>query len=200
MAGANSETITVYVSGLWRYYIHTISAIFSTPGHDCTSSIFPIFFRYTFRLLALVSLSSPLYPPSCFWCRCMFLHHLRLRYAAIGFQLLWRGYYVRTRYRVKEKVHTYHQKTGKNKRASVWPVLLSVYPLFGKTEKIVRLVVAQGVRRGQLSVFAPSYLRTVAVVPVTQGGYTICMYVVWYPAIVAEIGRKAGRVCTRLDL
>lgn len=36
-------------------------------------------------------------------------------------------------------------KTGKNKRASVWPVLLSVYPLFGKTEKIVRLVVAQGV-------------------------------------------------------
>lgn len=37
-------------------------------------------------------------------CRSMFLHHLRLRHAAIGFQLLWRGYYVRTRYRVKEKV------------------------------------------------------------------------------------------------
>lgn len=36
--------------------------------------------------------------------RCMFLHHQRLRYAAIGFQLVWRGYFVRTRYRVKEKV------------------------------------------------------------------------------------------------
>ncbi|CAN0047892.1 unnamed protein product, partial [Ectocarpus fasciculatus] len=36
--------------------------------------------------------------------RCMFVHQLRLRRAAIGFQLVWRGYFVRTRYRVREKV------------------------------------------------------------------------------------------------
>eukprot|EP00903_Cladosiphon_okamuranus_P017842 g16420.t1 len=41
--------------------------------------------------------------------RCLYLHHIRLRHAAIGFQLLWRGYYVRTRYRVREKVQELKQ-------------------------------------------------------------------------------------------
>lgn len=56
-------------------------------------------------VLLLHCFSAPLlHSPPSFCSRCMFLHHLRLRRAAIGFQLLWRGYYVRTRYRVKEKV------------------------------------------------------------------------------------------------
>lgn len=58
-------------------------------------------------------ISVPPYPyfrspssPSLLSCvfRCMFVHQLRLERAATGFQLLWRGYYVRTRYRVREKV------------------------------------------------------------------------------------------------
>ncbi|CAN0071015.1 unnamed protein product, partial [Ectocarpus sp. 12 AP-2014] len=36
--------------------------------------------------------------------RCMFVHQLRLRRAAVGFQLVWRGYFVRTRFRVREKI------------------------------------------------------------------------------------------------
>ena len=61
--------------------------------------------RKTSRVLPLHSPigTNPSCVLNCFF-RCMFVHQLRLRRAAIGFQLIWRGYYVRTRYRVREKV------------------------------------------------------------------------------------------------
>lgn len=36
--------------------------------------------------------------------RCVYFHQLRLRYAARGVQCLWRAHYVRTRFRIREKV------------------------------------------------------------------------------------------------
>lgn len=39
--------------------------------------------------------------------RCVFLHQRRLRQSAMGFQGLWRGYHVRTRLCVREKVINY---------------------------------------------------------------------------------------------